>query len=351
MIDIPGDYLEGGGQILRTASALSCISKKPIRVFNIRAKRPSPGLKSQHLYTLNALAHLFKAKTQGLELGAKEITFNPCADFIQEDHLEIDLQTAGAIGLALQPLLLVAAFSRQRRDSAVAEKPKGICFNIKGGTCGLGAVPVDYYARVVFPLLCRCGLKADIEIIKRGYYPKGGGCIKVRIEPIKEPKEICFTEPGKVIKIKVLSIASDSLVARQVAERQAKKAEEVLKEKFSVPIEIETEYADTYSVGSEINISAYTENGCILWSDVRGERGKTAETVGKEAAEKLIIEINSGAAVDFHLADNLIPWLCFLGGAIKTSQISLHAQTNLWVCELFFGKRFEITGTTVTCRR
>lgn len=336
MINVTGDYLEGGGQILRTATALSCITKKPIKVFNIRAKRPNPGLKHQHLYTLKTLAHLFRAKTTGLELGSKEITFIPSLDFILEDKLEIDLRTAGAVGLALQPLLLVCAF-----------KGKGIALTIKGGTCGLGAVPVDYYLQVIFPILSHFGLKANLEIIKRGYYPKGGGEIKVRIEPIKEPKEIFLTEPGRILNIKGISIASSSLSKRQVVERQASKAEEILRKRFNAPIKIEKEYASTLSLGSEINLLAYTENSCILWSDSRGERNKSSEEVGIEAAEGLIEEIESGAAVDFHLADNLIPWLSLLGGTIKTSSISLHALTNIWVCELFFGKCFEIKDKTI----
>lgn len=337
MIDIPGDYLEGGGQILRTATSLSCITKKPIRVFNIRLKRKNPGLKSQHLYTLKALTNLFQAKTQGLELGSKEITFIPNTDLIKEDNLEIDLRTAGAIGLALQPLLLVSAF-----------KSKGISLTLKGGTCGLGAIPVDYYAYVIFPLLSCCGLKANLEIIKRGYYPKGAGLVKVKIERIKEPKPILLTQPGPLTYIKGMSIASELLKNRQVAERQAQKASQLLSKKFSLPITIQTEYAQTLSYGSEINLVAYTENNCILWSDSRGERQKSAEEVGKVAAEKLIKEIESGAAVDFHLADNLVPWLSLLGGSIKTSIISLHTQTNIWVCELFFGKLFEVKDTIIS---
>lgn len=337
MLVIPGDYLEGGGQILRTATSLSCITGKAVRVFNIRAKRSSPGLKPQHLYTLKILAQLFRAQTQGIDLGSKEIIFKPTRDYIQENNIKVDLKTAGSIGLALQSLLLVSAF-----------KSKGVTFDIKGGTCGLGAVPVDYYLWVVFPILLRSGLRANLEIIRHGYYPKGGGEVRVKIEKIKEPQGISLNEQGRLISLKGMSIASEVLASRQVAERQAKRAEEILKDKFKVPIKIETSYVSTFSIGSEINLLAYTENGCILWSDARGEQGKPAEKVGEEAAQKLIIEVDSQAAVDLHLADNLIPWLSLLGGTIKTSIISLHTQTNIWLCELFLGKLFAVEGTTIS---
>lgn len=339
MIDIPGDYLEGGGQILRTALALSCITSKPMRIFNIRQKRPNPGLKPQHLYTLKALSCVFGAKTKGMELNSREITFIPSDNLIQLKTFEIDLKTAGSIGLALQPIILVAAF--KSNDT--------ICFNLKGGTCGLGAVPIDYYANVLFPLLGRSGLKTNLEVLKRGYYPKGGGEVRLEIEPIKDPKSIFLTEPGRLVSIRGISIASSSLALREVSQRQAKAAEQTLKQRFSVPIKIEIEYAKTASIGSEINLFAYTQNNCILGADARGEKNKSAEQVGREAAEKLIKEIDSGAGVDVHLADNLIPWLCFLKGSIKAGTISLHTQTNLWICELFLGKVFENKDTTIAC--
>jgi RNA 3'-terminal phosphate cyclase (GTP) len=336
MLDIPGDYLEGGGQILRTATAFSCISHQPIRVFNIRAKRPKPGLKPQHLSILKILAELFQAKTTGLELGSSEITFTPSLRTIQVHTVDIDVQTAGAIGLVLQPLFLVSAFSAE-----------GISFNIKGGTAGLGAIPVEYYPNVIIPILSQAGLKANVEVIKRGYYPKGGGQVKVVIESQRPKGRIDLVEPGRLIRIEGVSIASSILANRQVAERQAQKAEEILKREYPIPIRVKAEYASTLSAGSEINLYAYTEKDRILGSDALGERKKSAEDVAKEAASKLIKEIESVAAVDSHLADNLIPWLCLLGGTIKTSQVSLHTQTNIWVSELFYGKVFETQGNQI----
>jgi len=338
ILNIPGDYLEGGGQILRTAAALSCILRQPIHVFNIRTKRPNPGLKSQHLHTLKTLAQLFQAQTEGIELDSKEIFFSPRLKFIEKEKIKVDLQTAGSIGLFLQPLFLVGAF---RIDFLSLE--------IKGGTCGLGAIPVDYYPAVVFPLLSPLGLEAKLEIIKRGYYPKGGGEVRVEIKKIDNPQAIIFTQQGKITQIQGISIASSNLSDRKVSQRQAREAERILKERYAVPAEIRIEYASTLSSGSEINLYCKTDSGCILWADSRGELKKSAEEVGREAAKKLIREIESGATVDMHLADNLIPWLSLLGGKIKTSEISLHTQTNIWICELFLGKVFNLQDNTISC--
>lgn len=331
MLEINGDYLEGGGQILRTAVSLSCILKKQVRIFNIRAKRKESGLKSQHLYTLKVLAELFSAKTEGLELGSKEIFFSPQLDLIQHNYKEVDLKTAGSIGLALQALILVSAF-----------KSKGIVFKIRGGSCGLGAIPVDYYPEVIFPILKRSGLEAEMEIKKRGYYPKGGGEVEVKIQAITKPKPILLDEPGEVKEIKIISIASLELRKRNVAERQLYTAQDLLKKYFNFSFNKKIEYAPTESLGSELNIVAYTDKGAILWSDARGEFKKSAEEVAKEAVEKLIKEIEAGSAVDTHLADNLISWLSFLGGRIKAGFLSLHTQTNIWVCEKFLGKIFLV---------
>jgi RNA 3'-terminal phosphate cyclase (GTP) len=338
ILDIPGDYLEAGGQILRTAVALSCILNRPVRIFNIRAKRPRPGLRPQHLHILKALSQLFKADTQGIELDSKEVVFVPHLKVTEQKELRVDLQTAGSIGLFLQSFLLVSAFGSA-----------GLSLEIKGGTCGLGAIPVDYYPLVVLPILKRTGLEANLEIIKRGYYPKGGGEVRAEIQRIAHPQEIILKEQGRLVEIKGMSIASSGLRDRRVSERQAEQAQKFLQQKYSLPVKIEAQYASTLSIGSEINLYAYTDSGCILWSDARGELKKSAEHVGKEAADKLSQEIESRGACDLHLADNLIPWLAFLGGEIKTSEITLHTQANIWLCELFLGKKFNINGNVIAC--
>jgi RNA 3'-phosphate cyclase len=339
LLEIDGDYLEGGGQILRTSVGLACITGRGIRVTNIRARRPKAGLKSQHLHTLRTLAHIFDAEIDGLELYSKKINFIPRRNSVSRQHLDIDIGTAGAIGLLLQPIVLVAAF-----------KSKRLSLNIKGGTCGLAAVPVDYYPNCIFPILAKSGLRATLSILRRGYYPEGGGEVSVDIEQMKYSKPIKLTEQGRLERISGISVASRDLIKREVSQRQAEAAKEILEKEYSCPVNIEAAYAQTYSIGSEINLYAYMNTGVILGADSRGEVSKLAEVVGKEAARKLINEINSGAACDLHLADNIIPWLALLGGNIKTSQITKHTQTNIWVVERFFGKIFNIHDNIISTK-
>jgi RNA 3'-terminal phosphate cyclase (ATP) len=88
-------------------------------------------------------------------------------------------------------------------------------------------------------------------------------------------------------------------------------------------------------------------SGITLWSGCKGssslgERGLPAETVGRRAAEELIIELKSKATVDVHLADQLIPYLALAGGSYTVREISLHARTNIWTARHFLDAEIEI---------
>jgi len=334
-LELAGDYLEGGGQILRTSLALSCILKKPVRIYNIRAKRPNPGLQAQHFATVKALRDITQAKVEGFSLGSLEIKFSP--QEIRSVDLNIDIKTAGSIGLLLQSLIPVGIFS-----------PQGISARIKGGTSGKAAIPIEYYSGVIIPILKRMGIDIRLNLLKRGYYPKGGGEVEVQISPTKNLIPLNLIEQGKILKIEGVSHSHKDLKQRRVSERQRESCLKVLKERFDFPIGIHCEYSEALSLGSGIVIWAETDKKALIGTDVMGERGKPAEEIGKESAESLIREIDSKTPVDSHLADNLIVYLALAGGKIKVSSLSLHTQTNIWIVEKFLGKKFLIEENIIS---
>ncbi len=346
MLTIDGSYLEGGGQIVRTALALSTLTSIPFRCTDIRKGRKDKGLKAQHLTAIKALEELCGARCEGAALGATEITFYPKP--IKKFRHKIDIGTAGSISLLLQSLLPPLLFAEKR-----------VALTITGGTDGLWAMPIDYLQHVLVPQLTRFA-DMNIKMLRRGYYPKGGGIIDLRIHQRyhvdsfddllltlrKEVTPYHLKEQKKILCIKGISHASLDLQNAKVAERQAHAAKIVLS-KMDCPLKIDMTYAQTHSPGSGITLYALfgdeeedQKNPLRLGSDALGERGKRAELVGEEAAKELLHEIQSGAAVDVHMADNLLPYLALVGGEIYTSEITHHSQTNRWVIEQFLGKIF-----------
>ncbi|MDD5195839.1 MAG: RNA 3'-terminal phosphate cyclase [Candidatus Omnitrophica bacterium] len=333
MLTIDGSHLEGGGQILRTSLALSTILNQEVEIINIRKNRKNSGLAEQHLRIIEAFKDIFGARSTGDTLSSQTIKFYPSQE-AKDKYIKITPQTSASCGLIMQAVLPALYFLDKR-----------ITLEISGGTAGKWAPPFDFYPYIVFPVL---GVEAKIEIKRRGYYPKGGGLVTVEFKKFSL-KRIELFERGKLEQIQILSFASSALRAREVASRQSAAASDELEEKIKGKHRIKKaeEYFDTLSIGSELSLCAQFSTGCLLWADALGQIEKPAQAVGQEAAEKLIGEIESGACCDIHLADNLIPYLAFVGGVIKTSKISQHTLTNIWVCEQFLGEIFQVKDNAI----
>lgn len=335
MLEIDGSYLEGGGQILRTALALSSITKTPCRIFNIRKGRQNPGLQNQHLSALRSLAELCNAKLEGDILGSQEIKFWPGE--IVKDKISIKIETAAAITLIFQSLIPACLF---------VQKPVEI--KIDGGATDTFFAPtVDYFRFVFLKILEKMGAIINIEILKRGYYPQGGASIKAKILPAKL-KPIRLTERGNFKKILAFSGASEYLRNKKVAERQLSGVREILG-KLNLPIEERSEYYYTQCPGSQVCLIAQFEN-TVIGVDNLGRLGKSAEDVGKETAFALLKEEKANACLDKHLADQILPYMALIKDKswVTVSEISNHFKTNIWVIEKFLAGRFELNGNLVS---
>jgi len=317
MIEIDGT--EGGGQMLRTALALSTITGKAFKAVNIRKSRPKPGLKNQHLACIEALEKLSFADVRGAQPGADSIIFHPGK--IQLGTYSINIGTAGSITLLLQSVLLPCCLAKGKTR-----------LKIKGGTDTKWSMPIDYLFNVVLPHFSMAEIK--IKDIRRGFYPKGGGYVDLIIKPNETtPEPINLVEKPSIDKVKGISAASSDLRSAEVAERQAKAAKKKLRS-LDIPIKIAVEYKETASPGTVITLWAGS-----MGSDALGEPRKRAEAVGAEAAAELLLLLCSDAVVDNHLADNLIPLMAMFGGKIKVHEITNHIRTNIAVCEKFNIKR------------
>lgn len=332
-VEIDGSI--GYGQVVRTAVALSALTLRPIRIFNIRKGRPKPGLMAQHLTGIKIAAEFCSADISGLSIGSMEINFKP-KKISAPSQKKIDIGTAGSIGLLLQTLAPLCMFAE-----------KEIELDIIGGTAGLGAPPIEYLKYVTFPILSKLGVpQPDIEVIKQGFYPRGGGRVKIKFYPTKQLKAIKLTECGDVKSIRGISIAGK--LPEHVAERQAKAAEEYLKQKgFDVKIERQT--VQTMSAGTSITLWAECEH-TILGANNIGKLKVPAETIGKRAAKELMESIKSNSALDKYMADQIIPFIALAEGTSKITveKITEHCKTNIRVVEKLLPVKFETYGNTIS---
>ncbi len=360
MIILDGNYGEGGGALVRTALALAALTGQEFKVTNIRAGRSESGLKAQHLTAIKTLKELCHAETNKIDLGSIELHFKPGK--IKKGIYDIDIGTAGSITLLLQALILPSLFA-----------PGKVTFNITGGTCGKWQASVDYLQNILLPYLNRFVEKIEMKILKRGYYPKGQGLIRLEISPrfnihkyesfsglleelpFKVPK-IILLEQGKLEQIRGIVNVSAELQEKEVGER-IKNAIVGSVKQYAVPTTVRVEYAKAESIGGEALVwGVFSNNGkvdydnpVLLAGDALLEKNKSSEEIGKEASDELKKQIDLDAAVDHHLADQLIQFMALLPGSkIKAGEISKHAETNMYVLEKFLPVAFKIEGNLVS---
>ena len=319
-IKIDGSYGEGGGQILRTSLAMSMVLGVPVEVYNIRARRDRPGLRPQHLETIKALSELSNAEVEGLFIGSMRVRFSPKE--VRGGRYRFDIGTAGSITLMLQAMI-----------PAISLSGGGCEMEIVGGTDVKWSPTINYFRLVFLRALKRIGIDVEIEVMRRGYYPKGGGIVKAKINPGK-PKNLRLVD-SKPPNPSVLSVCSK--LPRSVAKRQAIAAIKRLK-MHGIDIEGSDVLVEpAISPGTSILIYSVKDEGPFIGSDRIGEKGKPAEIVGIEAADGYGSEYKSRSTLDAHLADMLSTYLSLADGesVFRTSKVTEHLKTNLYVSKLF----------------
>jgi RNA 3'-terminal phosphate cyclase (ATP) len=337
MLHLDGAYGEGGGQLVRTSLSLAVLLEEPVRITDIRAGRAKPGLRPQHLTGVRALAHISRAEVEGASLGSQELTFRPRT--IQGGSYFFDVAektgSAGAVTLVAQALLppLLAA----REPSTLV---------IRGGTQVAWSPPAHYLIHVFLPALAELGAEALLTLTRWGWYPRGGGEVRLTINPAARFTPRQWLTPPDPSHFQALSAVAR--VPHHVIRRQAKR----LQERLGGGLRVAEVEATSLDAGSFV----------FLWGphagfSALGARGKPAEKVADEAAAEFLRFMNLQAALDRHLADQVLLYLARAAGpsSFTTEEITTHLLTNLWVIEQFLGPRFQVRGDLgepgqVTCQ-
>jgi RNA 3'-phosphate cyclase len=335
LIEIDGAQGEGGGQVLRSALSLSAVTGKGVHLYNIRAGRSKPGLMAQHLKAVDAAAAVCRADVQGAHLHSQEILFKPGE--LRTGRYRFEIGTAGATTLVLQtvflPLSLAGAAST---------------LGISGGTHVAWSPCLHYLTLHWLPYMHQAGFDAEISLEQAGFYPQGGGRISATLRPCTAIKPLQQTERGALLRISGVSAVANLDIS--IAERQKRQAMQRLQKlswgNRSPDIHIRLEKFASPGKGTLLLLLAEFEGGRCCYYGL-GALGKPAERVADEAVDALLAFIDTGAAIDLHLADQLLLPLSLASGAseLSTEQVTQHLLTNAEIIRLFLPVKIDIHGS------
>lgn len=318
MIEIDGSMGEGGGQIPRTALALSLLEQQPLRLRHIRAGRDPSGLRPQHKTVVEAAAAIGDATVSGASVGSTTLTFAP--EGVQPGTYHFDVGTAGSAVLVFQtvlPPLLTA-----QRSSRIT---------VVGGTHVRSAPPFEFFAQTFLPVVERMGPVCRAEMDRPGFYPKGGGQCSLEVTPVARLDPLDLTQRGREQRRRARVLLAN--LPRHIAEREL----ETLRE--HLPDGVDEEIVDTPSTrgaGNALLIELQFEHVTEVVSAI-GEKGRPAESVAQAAAQAARTYLGADAPVGAHLADQLLLPLAMGGGQFRTGTLTPHFHTNAAVIGQFFG--------------
>ena len=318
-LKINGGHGEGGGQIIRSAITLSCITKQPIHLENIRKNRKNEGLRPQHLTAIIILQKIANAKVIGAKIGSTELKFIP--GNIENLKLIEDVKTAGSISLILQVLIPVVAISQKK-----------LSLTIKGGTDVLWSPSMDYTQYVLKEAYSRIGINFSIKLTKRGYYPKGGGEIKLEVYPSKI-KSINFSQ-RKTNNLKM--ICTFSKIPREIIIEKLKIIEKkISKTNFNVEVKIKEEKA--IDSGASLLLYSIDENSIIGIDGLFNKKNQNFDLDFNKF-------INNSTGMDENLADMLVvpASLGIEKTVFQVKEITKHLETNLFVTSKITGCKYGI---------
>lgn len=318
MLRIDGSAGEGGGQILRSALSLSLCTGTPFHLEQIRAGREKPGLRRQHLTCVQAAAEIGRAQVAGASLGSREIVFEPGA--VQAGEYHFDVGTAGSALLVLQTVL---------PPLWTAAGPSVLI--LEGGTHNQLAPPFEFIERAFRPLIEQLGPRLQFRLDRPGFYPAGGGKLRVLVEPAARLQRLELRERGPLRRTRAVALVS--ALPTQIAQRELDVVRRELGWKRNC-LELR-DVPNPRGPGNAVFLELAFEHVTEVFTGF-GQRGVRAEQVARQAVQEAQRYLAAGVPVGEHLADQLLlPLALAGGGSFQALPLTLHAETNAATVQRF----------------
>jgi RNA 3'-terminal phosphate cyclase (ATP) len=336
MITLDGSEGEGGGQMLRTSLALSLVTGQPFHMERIRARRRKPGLLRQHLTAVEAARAIGCARVEGAEMNSQALEFRSGAVTPGDYRFAVD--TAGSATLVLQTVL-----------PALLKASAPSTLTLEGGTHNPLAPSFDFLERSFVPLLRRMGAEVELVLRRPGFFPAGGGCFQVRINPVQRWSRLTLTERGAIRQRRACVWLSK--LPPQIAERELAVVREALGwQRDECRVEV---VPRPKGPGNALVLEIHCEQVTGVFTGW-GERGRPAEEVAGQAVDAAKSWLRADVPVNEHLADQLLLPMALAGGSsFRTTAPSLHSTTNAVVIQQFlpvpiqFRQDGELTWTVL----
>ena len=335
MIHLDGSQQSGSGTIVRYAVALAALLGRELRLTNARAKRRPPGLRPQHLRTVEAVAQMAVGRLDGASVGGTDFAFFP-SGCLRGGRYLWDIGTAGSTTMLALTMLPLAAF---------ADQPSR--FEIHGGLFQDFAPSAFQLQYVLMPLLARMGLRAELRILRPGFVPRGGGVIELTVQPASGTlRPLVLLDQGRVQRVRGTALSSH-LRRQRVSDRMAERCRErLIAGGMDAQIEIDARYDDTApQPGAALAVCAECDTDCIMGADRAGAPGRPSEAIAEKVAHMLLADLGSGATVDRHLADQLVLFAALADGTSEyiIPGVTAHVQANCWLVAEVLGAAVEFS--------
>ncbi len=341
-LEIDGSVGEGGGQILRTALSIAAVTGRPFAIDRIRANRLKAGLRPQHREAARAVARIVNGKLAGDEVGSKRLEFTPRAR-PRAGEWAFDIGTAGSTPLLLQTVCWPLALAGS-----------GSVVTLRGGTHQDHAPSFHYLALVWAPAVARLGFRVSMELQAAGFYPEGGGEFTARIEPASPLPPLDLRNRGTLLEVDVVSMVGG--LGYDMADRQAARALRRLRDHGIAAQAERVPVPARGSKGGHVLIVSTFERTRAGHGAVTA-RERSPEDTADMAVDGFRAYLSRGAAVDRHLADQLlVPAALAVAGyppsppgvvpsvRYTASEVTPHLLTNAEVVRRFLDLEVAVDG-------